>query len=54
LSEPVFAASAGALLFGEHLRGGLLGAIAIVGAVMSAAAVVWLARSPRAQPVVIV
>jgi drug/metabolite transporter (DMT)-like permease len=53
LSEPLFAAAAGAALFGEHLRAGWPGAIALVGALVSAAAVVSLARSPRAQPVVI-
>jgi drug/metabolite transporter (DMT)-like permease len=52
LSEPVFAAAAGAALFGEHLRSGWLGALALLGAVVSAVAVVSLARSPRAQPVV--
>lgn len=50
LTEPVFAALAGAVLFGEHLRGGAAGAIAVLGAVVGAASVVSLTRSPSAQP----
>jgi drug/metabolite transporter (DMT)-like permease len=52
LSEPIFAAATGAALFGEHLRSGWPGALALFGALVSAVAVVRLARSPRAQPVV--
>jgi drug/metabolite transporter (DMT)-like permease len=51
LSEPVYAAVAGALLFGEHLRGGGLTVLALLGAAAAAAGVVFLARSPRALPV---
>jgi drug/metabolite transporter (DMT)-like permease len=50
LSEPVFAAAGGAILFGEHLRGGAPGWLAIAAAAISAGAVVYLTRSPSAQP----
>lgn len=49
LSEPTFAAVAGAALFGEHLRGGPPGWVALAAALLSAACVVRLARSPSAQ-----
>ena len=50
LTEPIFATVAGSVLFGEHLRGGLAGAVAVLGAVAAAIAVVYLTRSPSAQP----
>ena len=50
LTEPVFATVAGTVLFGEHVRGGLPGALAIAGALVAAGAVVYLTRSPSAQP----
>jgi drug/metabolite transporter (DMT)-like permease len=53
LSEPVFAAIAGAAIFGEHLRSGWAGAVAVMAALASAAGVSVLARSPRARPVVV-
>jgi drug/metabolite transporter (DMT)-like permease len=52
LSEPVYAVVAGAVLFHEHLRSGWHGAIAVLGAVVAATAVVYLAKSPSAQPVI--
>lgn len=50
LAEPVLATIAGSILFGEHIRGGGRGAVAIGGALVAAAAVVYLTRSPSAQP----
>lgn len=50
LSEPVFATIAGSILFGEHVRGGVPGAVAVAGALTAGAAVVYLTRSPSAQP----
>jgi drug/metabolite transporter (DMT)-like permease len=52
LSEPVFASVAGAILFGEHLRPGGRGVTGVVAALIAAGAVVFLTRSPRAQPVI--
>jgi len=53
LSEPIYASMAGALLFSEHLRGGWLTVLALAGAVVASLGVVYLARSPRAQPVLV-
>lgn len=53
LSEPVYAVLAGAILFHEHLRSGWRGVVAVLGAVVAAVAVVYLARSPSAQPVIV-
>ena len=50
LTEPIFATVAGSILFGEHLRGGLAGVIAVLGAAVAGGAVVYLTRSPSAQP----
>ena len=50
LSEPVFAAVAGAVLFGERLRGGAAGVVAMAGAFVGGCAVLLLTRSPSAQP----
>ena len=52
VSEPVYAVAAGALLFHEHLRSGWPGMLAVVGAAAATVAVVVLARSPSAQPVI--
>jgi len=50
LTEPIFATIAGVVLFGERLRGGLPGAIALAGAAAAGVAVVVLTQSPSAQP----
>ncbi|GAC1311805.1 MAG: DMT family transporter [Acidimicrobiales bacterium] len=50
LAEPVLATVAGSILFGEHIRGGGAGAIAVAGALVAAGAVLYLTRSPSAQP----
>jgi threonine/homoserine efflux transporter RhtA len=53
LSEPVYAVVAGAVLFHEHLRSGWHAVVAVLGAAAAAVAVVYLAKSPSAQPVII-
>ena len=52
LSEPVYAVMAGALLFHEHLRSGPAGIVAVLGAFAAGGGVLFLARSPSAQPVI--
>ena len=53
LSEPIFAAGVGAWLFGEHVRTGWAGVVAVFGAAMASVAVIFLTHSPRAQPAVV-